>query len=128
MSAVTVEEIIAAVADEYRLSRWALQSRDVRTAAGSRKGAGRDRMADALAVACYLALRHTKTPKRAIGAALGGRHANQIEMSAARIAERMPHEAELAAMVERIEAVIDDVHEARVAVSGEQGRDGHGAR
>ncbi len=127
MSAVTVDEIIGAVADEFRLSRWSLQSRDSRTAVGARKGSGRDRLADALAVAAYLALRHTRTPKRAIGDALGGRHANQIQMSTDRLAERIAHEPELAAAVERIEAAIDELHERRIgaqgAVSGEQGRE-----
>ena len=112
MSNVTIAEIARITARTFGLPEDALTSPAVRIRAGQkRRGTP---MSLALNTAALLAQRHTASGMHTIGRELGRRDAPALVVGAARIDEERHHDADLAARIERIEAAIDAVHEARL--------------
>lgn len=112
MSDVTVEEIGAFTAEVFGLPEAALLHPAVRVRSGA-QGPEAVPAGLALNVAAYVARRHTAASFPAIAKALGCRDHATLVKGVASVAANLPRWPALAALVERIEAQVDALHEAR---------------
>lgn len=114
MSNVTVEEIGAFTAEVFGLPEAALLHPSVRVRAGA-QGPEAVPAGIALHVAAYVSRRHTSASYPAIAKALGCRDHATLVKGVASIDANVPRWPALAALVERIEARVDALHETRAA-------------
>lgn len=112
MSNVTVEEIGAFTAEVFGLPEAALLHPSVRVRAGA-QGPDAVPAGIALHVAAYVARRHTAVSYPAIAKALVCRDHATLVKGVAGIDANLPRWPALAALVERIEAQVDALHETR---------------
>lgn len=111
MSNITVAEIASLTAQACDLPPASLTDR-TRIAPHGRR---RTQIGTALGIAALLAGRHTRASRSEIGRVLGGRAGQHVVVLLDSVERDLATDDDLAALVERIEARIDEIHEARAS-------------